>query len=505
MSYSYSYSSAAPLPIGRPLSAPASNVTISFGLCLIPIVISLLASDLFQHWFIVPVYVCGGLIGVDAVKWARRQYDAYDPAGILGLLGIHFFFLAPLLHVFWDWWMWYVPPPEDWRQWLGGMGILNAAGIGLYQISRNWIYHWTSSKGPMHREWALDPTQFFVLLIPILLVAGGLQMFVYLQFGGIGGYIDAFNAVVAGENPFDGMGWLFLIPESFPILVMMGYAVWRRNQPGTIPWLELAVVVVVFIGLKFLFGGLRGNRGIMLYGLFWGLGILHYWLRPLPRKLFAAGLIVFLPFMYVYGLYKSFGSEAWVSFTTVEGRTLMETNSHRSMELVLLADLGRSDVQAYLLYRALSRSGEAPYEYAGGRTYLGALALLIPGRIWPDRPATKVKEGTEVLFGRSVYELSSFRTSNAYGLAGETLLNFPPPVVPCAFALLGLLVGIVQRHLHTLSRGDSRFLLAPFWISLCFMVLVWDSDILLYYITTYLTVPALVVLVTSTRNARLDH
>ena len=35
----------------------------------------------------------------------------FDPAAIIGLLGVHFFFLAPLLHVAWDSWvMPYVSP-----------------------------------------------------------------------------------------------------------------------------------------------------------------------------------------------------------------------------------------------------------------------------------------------------------------------------------------------------------------------------------------------------------
>ena len=55
-----------------------------------------------NQWFVLPVLGCGVLIGIDAINWMRGRYDALDPIGIVGLLGIHFFFLAALLQVAWD-------------------------------------------------------------------------------------------------------------------------------------------------------------------------------------------------------------------------------------------------------------------------------------------------------------------------------------------------------------------------------------------------------------------
>src|SRR5271163_3327239 len=47
-----------------------------------------LSSSRFQHWFLIPVSLCGILIGIDAVEWLRGRVDLYDPAGIVGLLGV---------------------------------------------------------------------------------------------------------------------------------------------------------------------------------------------------------------------------------------------------------------------------------------------------------------------------------------------------------------------------------------------------------------------------------
>src|SRR5258708_24048940 len=97
------------------------SLAMSFLLCTSTVCGFLIACERTAHWFLVPVLLCGVLIGIDAVDWFRGRLDIFDPAGIIGLLGVHFFFLAPLLHVTWDSWMRYINPPPDWRGWLGGL------------------------------------------------------------------------------------------------------------------------------------------------------------------------------------------------------------------------------------------------------------------------------------------------------------------------------------------------------------------------------------------------
>ena len=99
---------------------------------------ALLVRDV-RHWFLLPLSFCGLLTMVDAVRWARGEVSLFDPVGILGLLGVHFFFLAPLLHVTWDTWMAYVDPLEDWRLWLGYMATLNVGGLLVYRFARSLV------------------------------------------------------------------------------------------------------------------------------------------------------------------------------------------------------------------------------------------------------------------------------------------------------------------------------------------------------------------------------
>ncbi|GAB3976186.1 hypothetical protein GCM10027615_45340 [Plantactinospora veratri] len=94
----------------------------------------LAVEPLLWHPFVVPVALCGVLVGVDVAAWLRRRLDIFDPRAMLGLLGFHFFFLAPLLHVMLDYWPAMVQPPTSWRDALGAMAVLNCIGLLLYRI-----------------------------------------------------------------------------------------------------------------------------------------------------------------------------------------------------------------------------------------------------------------------------------------------------------------------------------------------------------------------------------
>lgn len=494
-----------PGPAPDPRGARASSLALGLAGCASITAVLVVAMPRFQHWFVVPVALCGALAAADAIAWLRGRFDVFDPAGVLGLFGVYFFFAAPLLHVYWDrwistaYWLAIVAPPADWRPWLGWMAWLDLAGLAVYRLVRERLVRAGPEPRPEPRPaWRLAPQRFG----PILLVAIGLttlaQALVYLAFGGIGGYITAFEQ--QSRTSFAGMGWVFLISESTPILLMFAFAAHVAGRERAASWLTIALVIAAFFALRLIFGGLRGSRSNTIWALFWAVGIVHLWVRPIPRRVIVAGLAFLLTFMYLYGFYKSVGRDALRAFEGADTRAALVEETGRSFEAMLLADLGRSDIQAFILYRQDHAS--APVDHAHGRTYLGALALLVPRAIWPDRPPTKVKEGTELFYGEGSYIPGRTYVSYVYGLAGEAMLDFGPWAVPVAFAVLGLLVGGLRRRMRAYAPRDARQLMVPFLVNLCIVVLVSDSDNVVFTLVKNGAVPFLVLLLGSNRVLR---
>jgi hypothetical protein len=470
-----------------------TSLAISFFLCTLTACGFLLASRPIAHWFVIPVLCCGVLIGSDAVDWFRNRLSLFDPAGIIGLLGVHFFFLTPLLHVTWDSWMRYIDPPPDWRDWLGRMAILNGAGLLLYQFGRRraavWRQHTTNET-----LWQLNRKRLLWVAGSALVLSGALQIWVYARQGGILGYIETFTEAAQypeSASGFKGMGWIFMLSESFPILGMIYFVVRAGHLRTTKAWPVIILVLLGFFVLQMLFGGLRGSRSNTIWAVFWAVGIIHFWIRPFSRKFLFVGACLLVIFMYFYGFYKDLGKETWTAFRGGVIPAEVSVKTGRTFDVVLLGDLGRADVQAFLLYRLSMPNRD--YQYAWGGTYLASTTLLIPKAIWPDRPPGKTKAGTEAQYGVGSWDEQKWSSSLVYGLAGEAMLNFGPIAVPFAYGFFGLIVGLLQRFSYRLRSWDTRLLVYPFLVNSCFSILQSDSDNLLFNLIKGGFLPTLVI------------
>ena len=308
------------------LGAPAwaGSLAASASFCILCLSYFLLSTDQAVHWFVIPVTLCGILIGWDAVDWFRQRVDLFDPVGIIGLLGFHFFFLAPLLHVHWDRWMPYIIPPPDWRDWLGGMAALNLLGLLIYRSTRRLFAARHVDAQRLPRTWRLRRERFGYLLIFSLALTGTLQLWVYARFGGVLGYIQAFES---REDQFEGMGWIFMLSESFPILAFIGLVAILRGRGLKPSWVVHTLILFAFFVLTMLFGGLRGSRSNTIWILFWAVGIIHFWIRPVPMKLAIMGIFINIIFVYLYGFYKAEGLEGLKAIGAGEGRIEMEQRS----------------------------------------------------------------------------------------------------------------------------------------------------------------------------------
>ncbi|HEX2868273.1 MAG TPA: hypothetical protein VHO03_14605 [Ignavibacteriales bacterium] len=466
--------------INRGIKDNYTNYSVSLLVVYVIILLALLLDRRMDHWFIIPAGLAGTIIGSDAIKWFRQKGSIFDVEGIVGIIGFHFFFLAPLLHVYLDFWMKTVDKPSDWRDWLGGMAIINSLGLTFYMYAKNRLLRRCSHSG---RFWLTSPGIFHPLVATLLAVSFGLQVWVFIREGGLLGYIMAFSR---NEGAFEGMGWIFTISESFPILFLL-YVVFLLKEKGVNNTWVIFLLMCAFFILKMIFGGLRGSRSNTIWGLFWALGIIDLWLKKVPKRAFMIFALFILAFMYIYGFYKQGGIEAAGILRENKSRARFEQTYNRSFEAVLLGDFARSDVQAYLLYR-LSRN-HSDYEYAYGRTYIGALSLMVPKAVWKDRPLTKVKEGEEIQGG--------IGSTRIYGLAGEAMLNFGPIAAVFFFVIFGLAVGAIKRFADNLEYKDARVVMLPFLINLSFLALGSDSDNMVFFLIKQGFLPFMLILLSS--------
>lgn len=450
-----------------------------------------ISSERFQHWFLIPVCVCGVLAGTDAIEWLRCNLDLYDAVGILGVFCFHFFCLAPILHIQWQQFSRVTPPP-DWRDWLGRMAILNAFGLIAYRVCRNAFDR--RSPGTAKTYWAIDLPKMQLLAPAFLVITAAAQLWIYAKFGGISGYMDT---RLNNTNALEGLGWVAMLGESLPIVIAFIGVVYARRRNVT--WAQIGWALVFMLPVLLVFGGLRGSRSEIISSLFWIVGAIHLLVRPVPRKLlYLGGVFVFL-FMYVYGFYKDAGQRgAAAAFSGSQQRQQMSQKTGRTFSTLILEDLGRAGDQAYILYRL--ETDKRIFQYAWGRTYIGALSMLIPRAIMPDRPETKVKYGTELEAGTGSYLRNVWHSSKVYGLGGEVMMNFGPFAVPIAYGLFGFLVAWFRRAANRLAPGDLRLFLVPFGIyTLCMTALAGDSDNFVWALVKGGFVPALFVFLCSTR------
>lgn len=472
---------------------------IAFYACAWVVLAFLFVSPADRHWFIFPVFTCGALVGIDFLKVVLGSIDFFMPMGLISVIALHFFFLAPLLHMRWQYWLLYINTEGvDWPRWLGRMAVLNFVGWALFVIVRNLVMRKKASEKHLI-VWRIEPERLWTVGWIALLVTGVMQVWVFAQFGGIRGYI---TSAEVGSEAMRGYGVIFMFSESFPIIAMMMFVVWCASKPDQQNWLLVGGAILVFVLARMLFGGLRGSRGSVVWALFWAVGMVHFWVRPVSRRMILAGFGVVIAFMYLYAFYKALGSQFLSSFTQADSFGQLERETNRSWHGLILGDLSRVDVQAFLLFRYEegARLLGQRVRLAWGETYLGGLLLAIPSIV---RPAidTKVEVGTALLYGGQV--APGFRSSRAYGLGGEALLNFGPWAIPIFYAGYGALVGWIDSWCRSLGSDDGRRLLVPFFSIVAFYFLVWDSDNLVVLFFRLGFVP-IAVLWLSSRKIRLE-
>jgi len=447
------------------------DYALAFACVCIIAFLSVIASKPVIHWFLLPVIACGILSGVDIVRWLRGRLDLFDPKVIIAFLSFYGCFITPILHVIWDRFgvnndlpLW-----GDWRPWLGAMAALNAASLLIYRVAHNYAFN-RSSRSTLH--WEIDRKKFHFYFAAALAcsVAG-----VYAFFSGLGGIQGMVKSFEENLQAYTGKGWLLVFAWPLAVLcfIVIIYMWTSRNQYHRRPAIIGIVLLATFGVGQFILMGWYGSRSSTIWALFWMAGIIHYRVDRLSRKMVAVGIILLIAFMYFYGFYKEQG-RAGLSVIDAPATWLVPKGYQRDLKFLLLEDLARADVNAYLLYNLIKFPSD--YQYRWGLTYVGAPLFLVPKNFWPDRPNYKTDAGTEATLGKS----TSYYSTRVYGITGEALLNFGPWGVVPMFALYGASLGWYRKKLKSWENGDARMFLAPLLTILFANVFASDSDNILY-------------------------
>jgi hypothetical protein len=431
-----------------------------------------------RHWFVFPVAACGALVLLDALDVLRGRRDPFDPIALVGLSGINFFFLAPLVHVALDFWMYEAPPLCPWRDWLGSMAALNALGLLVYRIASR-----SSTRAPSPRPWRVNRARFLPVLLPALLVSLAVELVVFARLGGIQAQAETI-LVAKDASAVAGLGWAFLVGESAPALALLYFLVVFGKTARGRAWSTIGAVIVAFLTLKLLFGGFRGSRGNTIWALLWALGAINAWVRPIPRAFLAVVAALLLVFSFFYGFFKAGGFDGFEAATSTEARDEWVKKTKRGPEAVILGDLGRADIQAFALARTTEVGGD--YRLGLGRTYVGDVTCLVPRSLWPGRFDGKVVEGTEITEGPGAFEsIEGSYCTRQWGLAGECLLNFGPAGLPLVFLVFGCVVRRISNLSRDLAPDDARRLVLPIAAMACPQALAADLENLILFVIQF--------------------
>ncbi len=481
-----------------------SDYIVALLFCVVFTVICALASAQIIHWFILPLIADGVLIGVDAVGWFRRKYDLFDPKGLLGVLGLHFFFTAPLLVVIWE-----VHTPVtaitlyDYRPWLGLLAILNLFGLLIYRLVEHTVSHRPYNETSA-RVWMPNQSTWFMVLAVCIIVAVAAEAYVIFGHGYVGtiSYESAVRTELKG-----GLGIYILLGDAGPILLMILLTLIHNRHGSRQSSVVSTYILMAFMAaFSLVSGGLVGSRGATVWKMFWIVGIVHFFWRRFSIKEAMMGLIALVLFMNIYGFFKKLGTKGLEIFRT-EGFAAAAHESGITIRGILIGDLSRANVNAYMAYVLVEKP--YPYRYRWGKTIVGDILVQFPMWIYRNSFNTtgtsgKMKAGTDLMMGEGHYDPGNpfSKSRYVYGLIGQVMLNFGILPIPLAFIILGYCVGRFRRAMLNWKPYDLRFFFAPVAAHLLTMVLEYDLENQLNTLIFSVSLPLVVVWLISDRLPR---
>lgn len=430
-------------------------------------------------WPIAPISLCFALSISAFISETRSISDLLSVKSIFYLFFSYFGGIAPLLHIQFNFFLylnWYSGQYE----WVGIWSTIQLIGLASIIILSK-IYR--TPNYPIKIRNINEQT----LLISIIIIFFGsllIRLYQISTWGGIGGlmsqYSDALSSDSNATEIYSGAGVLTMFGDAaqnlLPIIIIL---LFKRFKITPSIYTLLFYFIICFMFASVL-GGLRGSRGNVILSLFISFWSYHAFYSRISWRFVAIGLAAFIGFMTISSWYK-FGGIEGVFNPAARERAMAARQITDDGAFILLRDFSRADIQSYALMKAAN--GEIDYSF--GRSYLGAATFLIPKAIIPFKPATFVKEKTELRYGKGTYS-SDFYYRLVFGQFAEFLLNFGFLGVPMFFGFMH--VFLKRLSFDYMANMDINFfkLCGPFLSFSPLFILTTDSNVIVMMCAKYL-------------------
>ncbi|ELC9581322.1 hypothetical protein RJY99_002256 [Vibrio vulnificus] len=438
---------------------------------IIPVIVvlsNLLLNGFESVYFLFPT-ILSSLLLADLISRTIKLSTIFHPVPFVSLMLIWSMVCAPYV-AYGSGYNIALPPKEiDWLIWQSATSHIYFLCILLYYLGARMGF---STVCKPKKYTFRNKSNVIIISAIFLSLSLTVQILVFEKFGGISGYVDVWSD---DRMQFKGLGFFLIIAEAFPILLAFFILYTYRDDRKSL-YFFVGLILVFFI-LKLVFGGMRGSRSNTIWGLFWLGGVIHISYYRFKKIHFIAGATFLVAFMSIYSLYKSFGMDGFSGEYTIEDTGRYEGNPVLG---VLVTDFSRTGEHSYILHEYFNTTD---YDIKYGNTYISSLFKLIPGVDSPFGKVDKNFAGAQLFYGH--YNInpdhSYFYNSRIYGLYGEGLLNFGPILPIFLFFFVGALIGIIHKFSISISYSDPRIYIVPFVSNLCLMLLLADSDNIIFF------------------------
>lgn len=418
---------------------------------------------------ILPTFI-GILLLLETISYAIDKGDSFfHPVVFTSFILMWVLVFSPVISIIYKSYLFLPPKNINWNFWMGIISWFYVFCIIIFYIFVKIFLR----KRAVNQKVLFNKNKVLLIGVVFLGISLLCQIAVYIKFGGIIGYMTAWTE---SRDSFDGLGFLFMFSEPFPILSLIVLCILIDPEKIKRPLFFIIIIFIIFFILKLFFGGFRGSRSNTVWGLFWFAGVIHLYFFRLKTIHFVIGLTFLAIFMNLYSLYKSFGIDAFSGNYSLQDTGRFEDNPTVT---ILLNDFSRAPLHAYLLSQYFDFGF---YDVKFGQTYLSAISKVIPF-FNETEIYSKNSAGSEILYDRkSGLVFGDYFNSRIYGAYGEGLLNFGPFIAVLIFGIFSSFIVFLDNFVRSLNKSNPYYLMIPFLSNLSIMLLITDLDNIIFFI-----------------------